>query len=87
MMSDSRGSFVPFFSSDKKALFLPSDMPAFQLDYTQYYYPAGVKFTGRTPVESMKIRRFILFYFILFYLLRHLCNVHIQYSAEYIRDT
>ncbi|XP_078346054.1 bridge-like lipid transfer protein family member 3B [Oculina patagonica] len=33
---------VAFLSSDKKALYLPSDMPAFQLDFTQYYYPGSV---------------------------------------------
>lgn len=31
-----------FLSSDKKALYLPTDMPAFQLDFTQYYYPGSV---------------------------------------------
>lgn len=31
-----------FLSSDKKALYLPTDMPAFQLDFTQYYYPNSV---------------------------------------------
>ncbi|KAK3746692.1 hypothetical protein QZH41_018916 [Actinostola sp. cb2023] len=33
---------VAFLSSDKKALYLPTDMPAFQVDYTTYYYPVGV---------------------------------------------
>ena len=35
-----------FLSSDKKALYLPTDMPAFQLDFTQYYYPGSVGSAG-----------------------------------------
>ena len=35
-----------FISSDKKALYLPTDMPAFQLDFTQYYYPGPVGSPG-----------------------------------------
>lgn len=37
---------TPFISSDKKALYLPTDMPAFQLDFTQYYYPNSVNSPG-----------------------------------------
>ncbi|XP_031549188.1 UHRF1-binding protein 1-like isoform X1 [Actinia tenebrosa] len=40
---------VAFLSSDKKALYLPSDMPAFQVDYTQYYYPTGITSPVPTP--------------------------------------
>ena len=40
-----------FLSSDKKALFLPSDMPAFQLDFTQYYYPVSVGSAGETLIS------------------------------------
>ena len=36
-----------FLSSDKKALYLPTDMPAFQLDFTQYYYPGSVGSPGK----------------------------------------
>ena len=37
---------TPFLSSDKKALYLPTDMPAFQLDFTQYYYPGTIGSPG-----------------------------------------
>lgn len=45
---------LPFLSSDKKALFLPSDMPAFQLDFTQYYYPGSV--TSAVPTPNLFIQ-------------------------------
>lgn len=40
-----------FLSSDKKALYLPTDMPAFQLDFTQYYYPGSVGSAGNWTVD------------------------------------
>ena len=39
-----------FLSSDKKALYLPTDMPAFQLDFTQYYYPNSVNSPGEDEI-------------------------------------
>ena len=38
----SKGETAAFLSSDKKVLYLPTDMPAFQLDFTRYYYPGTV---------------------------------------------
>ena len=43
-----------FLSSDKKALYLPTDMPAFQLDFTQYYYPGPVGSPGKTKTVLWK---------------------------------
>lgn len=40
-----------FLSSDKKALYLPSDMPAFQLDFTQYYYPGSIGSAGNLTIN------------------------------------
>ena len=40
-----------FLSSDKKALYLPSDMPAFQLDFTQYYYPRSIGSAGNRTIN------------------------------------
>ena len=40
-----------FLSSDKKALYLPSDMSAFQLDFTQYYYPGSVGSAGNVTIS------------------------------------
>lgn len=45
---------TPFISSDKKALYLPTDMPAFQLDFTQYYYPNSVN--SPVPCPNMFIQ-------------------------------
>ena len=50
-----------FLSSDKKALYLPSDMPAFQLDFTQYYYPGSIGSAGNTTVFFTVL--FFLFYY------------------------
>lgn len=44
-----------FLSSDKKALYLPSDMPAFQLDFTQYYYPGSIGSAGNRIDLDCKI--------------------------------
>jgi hypothetical protein len=51
------GEGAAFLSSDNKALYLPSDMPAFQVDYTQYYYPTGILSPGTClsvfPAENL----------------------------------
>ena len=44
----SKEESTAFLSSDKKALYLPSDMPAFQLDFTQYYYPGSIGSAGNS---------------------------------------
>ncbi|XP_032240732.2 UHRF1-binding protein 1-like [Nematostella vectensis] len=44
----------PFLSSDKKALYLPTDMPAFQIDYTQYYYPGEI--TSPVPPPNLFVQ-------------------------------
>ena len=47
---------VAFLSSDKKALYLPSDMPAFQLDFTQYYYPGSIGSAGNMTIRALDIK-------------------------------
>ena len=54
----SKEELPAFLSSDKKALFLPSDMPAFQLDFTQYYYPGSVTSAGNLPVKYLILAKF-----------------------------
>jgi len=49
--SNVRKEETAFLSSDKKALYLPSDMPAFQLDFTQYYYPGSTGSSGSGTVD------------------------------------
>ena len=45
---------MTFLSSDKKALYLPSDMAAFQMDFTQYYYPGAVSSPGKTVYKDVE---------------------------------
>ena len=54
----SKEELPAFLSSDKKALFLPSDMPAFQLDFTQYYYPGSVTSAGNLSVKYLILAKF-----------------------------
>ncbi|CAH1256344.1 UHRF1BP1L [Branchiostoma lanceolatum] len=48
--SDTRHSTPKkFFSSDKKALYLPQEMSAVHLEYTEYYFPEGVDHPVPSP--------------------------------------
>ncbi|XP_078661658.1 uncharacterized protein LOC144905753 [Branchiostoma floridae x Branchiostoma belcheri] len=48
--SDTRHSTPKkFFSSDKKALYLPQEMSAVHLEYTEYYFPEGVEHPVPSP--------------------------------------
>ena len=55
--STSSGEGAPFLSSDKKALYLPSDMPAFQVDYTHYYYPSNNTSPGKWVYYDVSFSR------------------------------
>lgn len=36
-----------FFSSEKRVLHLPQDMPILHMEFTEYYYPEGVNLPGK----------------------------------------
>lgn len=42
-----------FFSSDKKALHLPSDMSVVHIEYTDYFFTDGIDYPGKRLLEGL----------------------------------
>ena len=61
-LDDKRSTPKKFISSDKKQLFLPSDMSSIHVEYTEYYFPGGREFPSKYIMRLVHIR-FILEFF------------------------
>ena len=50
-------SSIPFLCCDKKSLYLPTDMPTLQFDYTLYFYPGIEDAKGRCMSTQLEINQ------------------------------